>query len=37
MALCVLGEFAQDNNDASFISAAYSTSNVVLIMVWDHK
>ena len=37
MALCVLEEYAQDNNDASYISAAYSTANVVLIMVWGHK
>ena len=26
MALCVLEEYAQDNNDASYISAAYSTA-----------
>ena len=37
MALCVLEEYARDNNDASYISAAYSTANVVLIMVWGHK
>ena len=34
---CLLEEYAQDNNDTSYISAAYSTANVVLIMVWGHK
>ena len=33
----MLEEYAQDNNDTSYISAAYSTANVVLIMVWGHK
>ena len=33
----MLEEYAQDNNDTSYISAAYSTVNVVLIMVWGHK
>ena len=28
---------AQDNNDTSYISAAYSTANVVLIKLWVHK
>ena len=37
MAKCVLVEYAQDNNDTSYISAAYTTANVALIMVWDHK
>ena len=36
MALCVLDEYAQDNNDTSYISAAYFSANVVLIMVWGH-
>ena len=33
----MLEEYAQDNSDTSYISAAYSTVNVVLIMVWGHK
>ena len=33
----MLEEYAQDNNDTSYISAAYSTSNEVLIMVWGDK
>ena len=33
----MLEEYAQDNNDTLYISAAYSTANVVLIMVWGHK
>ena len=33
----MLEEYAQDNNDTSYISVAYSTANVVLIMVWGHK
>ena len=37
MALCVLEEYAQDNNDTSYISAAYTTANVVLTTVWGHK
>ena len=37
MAYSVLEEYAQDNNDTSYISAAYSTANVVLTMVWGHK
>ena len=37
MAECVLEEYAQANNDTSYISTAYSTANVVLIMVWGHK
>ena len=32
----MLAESAQDNNDTSYISAAYFTANVVLIMVWGH-
>ena len=35
MAKCVLEEYAQDN-DTSYISAAYFSANVVLIMVWGH-
>ena len=37
MAKCVLQEYAQDNNGTSYISAVYSTTNVVLIMVWGYK
>ena len=37
MAKCVLEKYTQDNNDTSYISAAYSTANVVLIKVWGHK
>ena len=37
MAYCVLEEYAQDNNDTSYISVAYSTANVALIMVWGNK
>ena len=33
----MLEEYAQDNNNTSYISAAYSTANVVLIMVSGHK
>ena len=32
----VLEEYAQDNNDTSYISSAYTTANVELIMVWGH-
>ena len=32
----MLEEYAQDNNDTSYISAAYFAANVVLIMVWGH-
>ena len=37
MAKCVLEESAQDNNDTSYISAAYSSANVVLVVVCGHK
>ena len=33
----MLEENAQDSNDTIYISAAYSTANVVLIMIWGHK
>ena len=33
----MLEENGQDNNDTSYISAAYSTANVLLIKVWGHK
>ena len=36
MSYCVLEEYAQDNYDTLYISAAYSTANVVLIKVWGH-
>ena len=32
----MLEEYAQDNNDTSYISTAYFSANVVLIMVWGH-
>ena len=33
----MLEEYAQDNNDTSYISAAFSTANEVFIMVWGDK
>ena len=33
---CLLEEYAQDNNDTSYIFAAYFSANVVLIMLWGH-
>ena len=33
----MLEEYAQDNNDTSYISAAYLNASVVLIMVWGLK